>query len=70
LVEASENLDAEEEMLYDLDSQIKDAIETQQADDGWHGDYCPRCTKVHAARFAAEQDADDFCSRDKSEDIY
>ena len=70
LVEVSEDLDAEECNLYDLDSLIKDAIETQQADDGWVNDYCPRCAKINAERFAKEQDADDFCSRDKSEDIY
>ena len=69
LVEVSEELDAEECDLYDLDSQIKDAIETQKDNDGWHGDYCPKCAQIHAARFAAEQDADDYCSNTK-EDIY
>jgi hypothetical protein len=70
MVKVTDVLDCEEENLYDLDCQIKEALETQQADDGWLNDFCPRCHKNHTRQFAKEQDADDFCSRDKSEDIY
>lgn len=70
LISVEDVLDCEEECLYDLDSQIKDALEEQQANDGWHGDHCPKCAKNHARQWVAQQDADDFCSRDKSQDIY
>ena len=60
-----------DDLSEDLDTKIREAIETEQADKGWRGnDYCPRCSKSNARQFAQEQDADDYCSRDKSQDIY
>ena len=70
LVEVSEDLDAAEEVLYCLDDQITDAISRQKEQDGWVSGYCPKCSRMMAPAFAHLEDADDFCSRDKSEDIY
>jgi len=62
LVTVEAELEASEKVLYDLDNQIKDAIQDQKIQDGWVNDYCPRCAKNLAPIFAQLQDADDFCS--------
>ena len=37
------------------DTTIKDAILERQKVDGWHHDYCPRCTFLRAAQIAEEE---------------
>jgi hypothetical protein len=34
---------------------IKEAIVERQKIDGWHHDYCPRCTFLRAAQIAEEE---------------
>jgi len=36
-------------------SDILEAITERQKIDGWHHDYCPRCTNENAARIAEEE---------------
>ena len=36
-------------------SDILTAIADRQKVDGWHHDYCPRCTNENAARIAEEE---------------
>lgn len=36
-------------------SDILDVISDRQKIDGWHHDYCPRCTNENAARIAQEE---------------
>jgi len=70
LVEVSQDLDIEEDAIYCIDDLISDAIKDQKEQDGWVDGNCPRCSRNLAPLFAHLRDADDFCSRDKSDDIY
>lgn len=37
------------------DTNITESITERQRVDGWHHDYCPRCTKLNAERIAEEE---------------
>ena len=62
LVEVSEEIDASEDNLTDLDTQITDAIREQQEDDGWgfSGKYCPDCMTSHSHAINDQERADDY----------
>jgi len=67
LVEVSEELTTEADYLSDLDDQIREAIESQQNEDGWFSDWCPKCAKDNAREIHLGKDADDYCSNKNDE---
>jgi len=49
-------LSLDKDGLKDLtDTTIKELLKERQKLDGWHHDYCPRCTFLNAARIAEEE---------------
>lgn len=59
-VKVDGTLDFDEEGMYCVDDQIKEALETAQADDGWLDDWCPRCARNNAREIHLANESDNY----------
>jgi hypothetical protein len=58
LVVCHHEIDCGDDLLYDVDGQIEEAVEAQKTSDGWHSGYCPHCIYKHGAEIRAQEKAD------------